>query len=450
MAGTTFNLNSPRQLGQILFEVMKICEAPKKTKTGQYATDEQTLLSLAPDHEIVQRLLDYRTASKLKSTYTDALPGTVWARTGRIHTTYNQVMTSTGRLSSQDPNLQNIPIRTERGQEIRKAFVPRGPGYRLLSADYSQVELRIIAALTQEAGLLEAFRAGTDIHTATAARVFNVFPEMVTPEMRRKAKMVNFGIAYGISAFGLAQRLGIPRREAADIIAMIRDRVGANLIVDADTGHGNALNVGRTVRLFERSGANAIQLEDQTFPKRCGHLDDKMLIPVEEMVGKIKAALDARRSSETLVIARTDAIAVEGFDHAMARASRYRDAGADILFVEAPKTRAELQRIPPALKGVPLMANMVEGGKTPPLAAAALEELGFSLVIFPGAIVRVLARAAKEFYASLASHGSSEPYGDRMYDFAALNEVIGTPEMIALGKQYAPGATPGSRKGRGT
>jgi DNA polymerase-1 len=219
MAGTTFNLNSPRQLGQILFDVMKICEAPKKTKTGQYATDEQTLLALAPDHEIVQRLLDYRTASKLKSTYTDALPATVWPKTGRIHTTYNQVMTSTGRLSSQDPNLQNIPIRTERGQEIRKAFVPRGKGYRLLSADYSQIELRIIAALAHEAGLLEAFRTGTDIHTATAARVFDVFPEMVTPEMRRKAKMVNFGIAYGISAFGLAQRLGIPRREAADIIA---------------------------------------------------------------------------------------------------------------------------------------------------------------------------------------------------------------------------------------
>jgi 2-methylisocitrate lyase-like PEP mutase family enzyme len=270
------------------------------------------------------------------------------------------------------------------------------------------------------------------------------------------AEQAGFSALYVSGAAIAYTRLGRPdiglvaMSEAADIIAMIRDRVGANLIVDADTGHGNALNVGRTVRLFERSGANAIQLEDQTSPKRCGHLDDKMLIPVEEMVGKIKAALDARRSSETLVIARTDAIAVEGFDHAMARASRYRDAGADILFVEAPKTRAELQRIPPALKGVPLMVNMVEGGKTPPLAAAALEELGFSLVIFPGAIVRVLARAAKEFYASLAAHGSSEPYGDRMYDFAALNEVIGTPEMIALGKQYAPGATPGSRKGRGT
>jgi len=218
MAGTTFNLNSPRQLGQILFDVLKICEAPKKTRTGQYATDEQTLMALAPDHEIVQRLLEHRTASKLKSTYADALPATIWAKTGRIHTTYNQVMTTTGRLNSQDPNLQNIPIRSEKGQEIRKAFVPGGNGYKLLSADYSQIELRIIAALSREAGLLEAFRTGIDVHTATAARVFNVFLEMVTPEMRRKAKMVNYGIAYGISAFGLAQRLGIPRKEGAAII----------------------------------------------------------------------------------------------------------------------------------------------------------------------------------------------------------------------------------------
>lgn len=218
MAGTTFNLNSPRQLGQILFDVLKICEAPKKTKTGQYATDEQTLAALAPDHEIVQRLLEHRVASKLKSTYADALPAAIWPKTGRIHTTYNQVMTATGRLNSQDPNLQNIPIRSERGQEIRKAFVPRSGEYRLLSADYSQIELRIIAALSQEAGLLEAFRAGVDVHTATAAKVYNVFLEMVTPEMRRKAKMVNYGIAYGISAFGLAQRLGIPRKEGAAII----------------------------------------------------------------------------------------------------------------------------------------------------------------------------------------------------------------------------------------
>jgi DNA polymerase-1 len=218
LAGTTFNLNSPRQLGQILFDILKIGDAPKKTKTGQYATDEQTLAALAADHEIVQRLLEYRTASKLKSTYADALPEAIWPKTGRVHTTYNQVMTTTGRLNSQNPNLQNIPIRTERGQEIRKAFVPRNGEYRLLSADYSQIELRIIAALSREQAMLEAFQAGVDIHTATAARVFGVFPDLVTPEMRRKAKMVNFGIAYGISAFGLSQRLGIPRKEAGDVI----------------------------------------------------------------------------------------------------------------------------------------------------------------------------------------------------------------------------------------
>jgi DNA polymerase-1 len=218
LAGTTFNVNSPRQLGQILFDILKISGAPKKTKTGQYSTDEQTLAGLAGEHEIVQRLLEYRTASKLKSTYADALPTSIWPKTGRVHTTYNQVMTSTGRLNSQNPNLQNIPIRTERGQEIRKAFVPRSGEFLLLSADYSQIELRIIAALSREPALLEAFRSGEDIHTATAARVFGVLPGLVTPEMRRKAKMVNFGIAYGISAFGLSQRLGIPRKEAAEII----------------------------------------------------------------------------------------------------------------------------------------------------------------------------------------------------------------------------------------
>ena len=218
LAGTTFNLNSPRQLGQILFEVMKICAAPKKTRTGQYATDEQTLAALAPDHEIVQRLLEHRSASKLKSTYVDTLPAAIWRKTNRVHTTYNQVSTSTGRLNSQEPNLQNIPIRSERGQEIRRAFVPRDAEHLLLSADYSQIELRIIAALSREAGLLGAFKTDADVHTATAAKVFCVFPEMVTPEMRRKAKMVNYGIAYGISAFGLAQRLSIPRAEAAEII----------------------------------------------------------------------------------------------------------------------------------------------------------------------------------------------------------------------------------------
>ncbi len=218
LAGTTFNLNSPRQLGQVLFDLLKIGGVPKKTKTGQYATDEQTLLGLAADHEIVRRLLEYRTASKLKSTYADALPQAIWPASGRVHTTYNQVMTATGRLNSQNPNLQNIPIRTERGQEIRKAFVPRNSEYRLLSADYSQIELRILAALSHETTMLQAFQNGMDIHAATAARVFGVVPDGVTPEMRRKAKMVNFGIAYGISAFGLSQRLGIPRAEAGEII----------------------------------------------------------------------------------------------------------------------------------------------------------------------------------------------------------------------------------------
>src|SRR6185369_6527479 len=218
IAGREFNLNSPRQLGEILFQDLKLLENPKKTRTGQFSTDEQTLIDLAPDHEIIQRLLDYRTASKWKSTYADTLPTTIWKKTGRVHTTYQQTATSTGRLNSQNPNLQNIPIRTEHGREIRKAFVPRDADHLLLSADYSQIELRIIAALSNETSLLDAFQKKMDVHTATAAKVFGVFPEMVTADMRSKAKMVNYGISYGISAFGLAQRLGIPRREGAEII----------------------------------------------------------------------------------------------------------------------------------------------------------------------------------------------------------------------------------------
>ena len=266
------------------------------------------------------------------------------------------------------------------------------------------------------------------------------------------AERAGFSTLYVSGAAIAYTRLGRPdiglvaMNEVADAISLISDRVRADLVVDADTGYGNALNVGRTMRLFERAGARAIQLEDQAFPKRCGHLDNKTLIPPEEMIGKIKAALDARRSRETLVIARTDAVAVEGFDRAVARAISYRDAGADILFIEAPKTRAELQRIPPAVSDVPLMANMVEGGKTPPLNANELEAIGFSLVIFPGAIVRVLARAADEFYAALAAKGTSEPFQNRMYDFTALNELIGTPEMIALGKQYEANTKKGDNK----
>ena len=257
-----------------------------------------------------------------------------------------------------------------------------------------------------------------------------------------------FEAAY-VSGAGIAYtRLGRPdiglvsSAEVADTVALIRDRVGIRLVVDADTGYGNALNVQRTMRMFERAGADAIQLEDQTYPKRCCHLADKGVIPAAEMVGKIKAALDAR-TRDTLVVARTDAAAVEGFDRAIERARLYAQAGADLLFVEAPKTRDELKTVADALQGtVPLVANMVEGGKTPLTGAAELEGLGFSLVIFPGAIVRVVARAAQEFYRTLREHGTSAPFAGRMFDFDALNAVIGTPEMLALGRAYEPDGEP--------
>jgi len=219
LAETEFNLNSPKQLGEILFDRLKIADAPKKTRTGQYATDEQTLIALASDHPIVRHLLEYRECAKLKSTYADALPTAIRSDTGRVHTTFQQLATATGRLNSGNPNLQNIPIRSRLGQEIRKAFVPRDDGFALLSADYSQIELRVIAALSRETTMIEALKSGADIHVATAARVFGVPQNEVTPEMRERCKMVNYGIAYGMSAFGLAQRLGIPRREAAAIIA---------------------------------------------------------------------------------------------------------------------------------------------------------------------------------------------------------------------------------------
>ena len=218
LAGMPFNVSSPKQVGEILFEVLKVTEKPKKTKTGQYATGEEILVKLVGKHDIIGKILDYRELVKLKNTYVDTLPQLVNPNTGRIHTSYNQVVAVTGRLSSDNPNLQNIPIRTERGREIRKAFVARDENYILLSADYSQIELRIIAELSKDAGMIEAFQSGQDIHKATAAKVYNVSLEEVTSDMRRNAKMVNFGIIYGISAFGLSERLNIPRKEAAAII----------------------------------------------------------------------------------------------------------------------------------------------------------------------------------------------------------------------------------------
>ena len=218
LAGVRFNLASPKQLGEVLFEKLKLDPKAKKTKTGQYATGEEILSKMADEHEIAEAILEYRQMVKLKSTYVDALPTMINPKTGRIHTTYNQFVAATGRLSSINPNLQNIPIRTARGREIRKAFVPRDENHVLLSADYSQIELRLMAAFSQDESMLEAFRTGRDIHATTAAKIFKVSLDEVTTDMRRKAKTANFGIIYGISAFGLAQRLSIPRGEAKEII----------------------------------------------------------------------------------------------------------------------------------------------------------------------------------------------------------------------------------------
>lgn len=225
--------------------------------------------------------------------------------------------------------------------------------------------------------------------------------------------------------------------EMADTMGLIRDRVDQPVIIDADTGFGNALNAQRTMRVYERAGANALQLEDQTSPKRCGHLSEKSLISTGEMVGKIAAMADARASEETLIIARTDAIAVEGFSAAIDRVGHYLDAGADVLFVEAPRSGNELMEIAKVLGSKALlMANMVEGGATPITSAQQLEEIGFDLVIFPGGIVRALARTAEDYYASLRASGSNRPFADRMFDFSQLNERIGTPKMLEDGQRY--------------
>ena len=218
-AGVRFNLASPKQLGEVLFDKLKLDDAAKKTKTGQYQTGEDVLLKLAAkDHKIADDILAFRELTKLKSTYVDALPLLINKKTGRVHTTYGQAVAVTGRLASNNPNLQNIPVRTDRGKEIRKAFIPRDTKHVLISADYSQIELRIVAAISGDENMCAAFAAGKDIHTATAARVYNVAETEVTKEMRYKAKSVNFGIIYGQGAFGLADNLGISRTEAKEII----------------------------------------------------------------------------------------------------------------------------------------------------------------------------------------------------------------------------------------
>ena len=225
--------------------------------------------------------------------------------------------------------------------------------------------------------------------------------------------------------------------EMADTMALIAERVQIPVIIDADTGFGNALNAERTMRQYERAGAAALQMEDQTYPKRCGHLAGKSLIPAAEMAGKIAAMADARRSDETLIIARTDAIAVEGFAAAVDRAGLYIEAGADVLFIEAPRTGDELAQVARQFSGqIPLLANMVEGGTTPISSATELQAMGFSIAIFPGGIVRALARTAEDYYASLRAHGSNTPFANRMFDFGGLNQRLGTDAILARGKAY--------------
>lgn len=281
---------------------------------------------------------------------------------------------------------------------------------------------------------LKALLSGPDILLAPG--VCDALTALIAEQSGAKALYLSgAGIAY--TRFGRPDIGLVSMAEVADTIALIQDRVSIPLIVDADNGFGNALNVQRTMRVFERAGANALQLEDQTMPKRCGHLDGKTLIPATEMAGKVRAAADARDSADTLIIARTDAIAVEGFDAALDRAELYVEAGADVLFIEAPQDRAQLEAIASRFRGqIPLMANMVEGGKTPIHGTEDLQTLGFSLVIFPGGVVRALARTAGDYYRGLISTGSNEGFKDRMFDFASLNDVIGTDEMLKQGNIY--------------
>ena len=262
-AGTKFNVSSPKQVGEILFDYLKITDKAKKTKTGQYATGEDVLSKLENAHPIVSKILDYRELVKLKNTYVDSLPLMVHPRTGRIHTSFNQVVAVTGRLSSDNPNLQNIPIRTERGRQIRKAFVPRDADRILLSADYSQIELRIVASISGDPNMCEAFQAGKDIHTATAAKVFGVAESDVTKEMRYKSKSVNFGIIYGQGPFGLAENLNIPRAEAKQLIdnyfreySSIRNYMDEQVNFARENGYVQTI-LGRKRWLRDITSANA-------------------------------------------------------------------------------------------------------------------------------------------------------------------------------------------------
>ena len=271
----------------------------------------------------------------------------------------------------------------------------------------------------------------------TAPGVYDALSALLVEQAGFQAAYLS-GASIAYTRFGRPDIGFLSLDDVASVTRNIRERCPTlPLMVDADTGFGNALNVMQTVRVLERAGASAIQLEDQAMPKRCGHLDGKSVIGTAEMAGKIRAACDALRSDDTLIIARTDAVAVEGMDAALERAERYADAGADVLFVEALRSRADMATAIARLGArAPLLANMVEGGKTPVLPAQELEEIGFRIAIFPGGTVRALSFALRSYLHSLEGHGTTTPYLDRMLSFQALNDVIGTPEMLALGKQY--------------
>jgi 2-methylisocitrate lyase-like PEP mutase family enzyme len=272
-----------------------------------------------------------------------------------------------------------------------------------------------------------------------------VAPGVIDPLTAQLAVDAGFEALY-LTGAGIAYtRLGMPdvglttMTEVTEVIARIADKVDVPLIVDGDTGFGNAITVQRTIRFFERAGAAAIQIEDQTFPKRCGHLRGKDVVPAEEMIGKIKAAVDARQQG-LLIIGRTDAGAVEGFARAFERAELYAEAGADIIFVEAPRTREELAAVPRSLGNLrPLMANMVEGGRTPMTPVNDLEAMGYSLVVFSAGVVRAMAKSARAFYDTLKVDGTSDAARDQMYSFDELAEIVGTTELLESGKKYDPG-----------
>lgn len=269
-----------------------------------------------------------------------------------------------------------------------------------------------------------------------APGVYDALSALIVEQTGFSAAYIS-GASIAYTKFGRPDIGLVAMDEVAMTLSAIRERVSLPLIIDADTGFGNALNVIRTVKLFARNGADGIQLEDQVMPKRCGHLNDKRLVPTGEMVGKIKAALDARPSEEVVIIARTDAVAVEGLEAALDRAEAYREAGADMLFVEALRSDDQIGSAMDRLGGsIPMMANMVEGGKTPIKPADALQADGFSLVIFPGGLARAVSRTMVDYFSSLKTNGTTQPFMDRMLDFDALNGLLGTADMLELGKRY--------------